>query len=390
MRRALASTTASFAAALLLMLALAGTAMAQSATVMTDQADYAPGTIVTITGSGWQPGETVTLQLVESPLIDTHPDMTAVADANGNIFNNQFSPDSYDVAVTFTLTATGSLSGSTAQTTFTDAGSASSGDGTMSVNPTSVTAASAGNNLTFTFQGEPNQGHSFDSGSIVTIDVPSGWSAPQSTNSSGTGFVSVSAGTCSASLSTISGSLITINQTCAGTSTFTFTYKNATVPTAAGASIFTTASRNGTTGTPVNIATSPQVAVIAGPATTLSVTGFPSPVTAGTSNSFAVTAKDANGNVAAGYTGIVKFTSTDGQAVLPGNYQFVAGDNGTHTFTATLKTVGTQSITATDTVTASITGTQSGIVVNAAVVRRGQTIVASLSRKDWYTGMALQ
>src|SRR5207245_6942425 len=70
MSRALASTTASLVAALLLVLALGGTAMAQSATVMTDQADYAPGSIVTITGSGWQPGETVTLQLVESPLID--------------------------------------------------------------------------------------------------------------------------------------------------------------------------------------------------------------------------------------------------------------------------------------------------------------------------------
>ena len=108
-----------FAAVLLLV--LAGTAVAQSATVMTDKADYAPGTIVTITGSGWQPGEAVTLQLVESPLIDTPPTMTAVADANGNIFNNQFSPDLYDVNITFTLTAAGGASGLQAQTMFTDA-----------------------------------------------------------------------------------------------------------------------------------------------------------------------------------------------------------------------------------------------------------------------------
>src|SRR5207253_4388984 len=118
MKRALASTTAPFAAAFLLALALGGTAMAQSATVMTDQADYAPGTIVTITGSGWQPGETVTLTLVESPLIDTHPVMTAIADATGNIFNDQFSPDQYDVSVKFYLTAVGSQSGVQAQNTF--------------------------------------------------------------------------------------------------------------------------------------------------------------------------------------------------------------------------------------------------------------------------------
>ena len=90
------------------------------ATVKTDQSDYAPGTTVNITGTGWQPGETVTLTLVESPLIDIHPTLYAVADQNGNIFNNQFSPDSHDVNVRFYLTATGSQS--QAQNTFTDAG----------------------------------------------------------------------------------------------------------------------------------------------------------------------------------------------------------------------------------------------------------------------------
>ena len=92
------------------------------ATVKTDQADYAPGTTVTITGTGWQPGENVMLTLVESPLIDTHPALYAVADQNGNIFNNQFSPDSHDVNVRFYLTASGSQF--QAQNTFTDAGSA--------------------------------------------------------------------------------------------------------------------------------------------------------------------------------------------------------------------------------------------------------------------------
>src|SRR3989441_12002452 len=89
------------------------------ATVKTDAADYAPGTTVTITGTGWQPGETVTLSMVESPLTDTHPTMTAVADAFGNISNNQFSPDVHDVDVRFYLTATGIQS--QAQNTFTDA-----------------------------------------------------------------------------------------------------------------------------------------------------------------------------------------------------------------------------------------------------------------------------
>jgi Bacterial Ig-like domain (group 3)/Bacterial Ig-like domain/Galactose oxidase, central domain len=100
--------------------ALASTELYAFSTVKTDQADYAPGSIVTITGSGWQPGETVTLTLLEAPLIDTPPTMTAVADANGNILNNQFSPDLYDVNVRFYLTAVGSQSGFQAQNTFTD------------------------------------------------------------------------------------------------------------------------------------------------------------------------------------------------------------------------------------------------------------------------------
>jgi hypothetical protein len=101
-------------------------------------------------------------------------------------------------------------------------------------------------------------------------------------------------------------------------------------------------------------------------ASTLVVTGYPSPTTAGISHNFTVSAKDAYGNTATGYTGTVHFTSSDGQAALPGDYTFIAGDGGTHTFSATLKTAGSQSITATDTATASITGKQTGITVNPA------------------------
>ena len=87
-------------------------------TVQTDQADYPPGTTVNISGSGWQPGETVTIQLVESPLIDTHGPYTINADASGIIADSSFITDVHDVDVKFTLTAVGSVS--QAQTTFTD------------------------------------------------------------------------------------------------------------------------------------------------------------------------------------------------------------------------------------------------------------------------------
>jgi hypothetical protein len=97
------------------------------------------------------------------------------------------------------------------------------------------------------------------------------------------------------------------------------------------------------------------------------VAGFPDPIVTGTAGKFTVTARDKFGNIATGYNGLVKFTSTD-PAVAPGkglpvNYPFVTGDAGVHTFSATLKTVGTWEIKATDANNSSITGSQTGIDV---------------------------
>ncbi len=82
--------------------------------------------------------------------------------------------------------------------------------------------------------------------------------------------------------------------------------------------------------------------------------------------SFTVTAYDPYGNVATGYTGTVHLTSSDPQAVLPASFTFTAADAGMLTFSVTLETAGTQSITATDTTTSTITGSETGIVVQAA------------------------
>src|SRR5262249_49959089 len=99
--------------------------------------------------------------------------------------------------------------------------------------------------------------------------------------------------------------------------------------------------------------------------TSISVTGFPSPVTTGVPGTFTVRILDANGFVATRYRGTVHLTSSDGVAGLPANYTFTAADSGVKTFTATLNTTGTQSITVRDTVTATVQGTQSGIQVNS-------------------------
>ena len=79
--------------------------------------------------------------------------------------------------------------------------------------------------------------------------------------------------------------------------------------------------------------------------------------TAGVAGNFTVTLKDAYGNIARGYTGTVHFTSSDGKASLPANYTFTTADKGVHTFTGlVLRKKGNQTVTITDTLNSSLTG----------------------------------
>ena len=124
---------------------------------------------------------------------------------------------------------------------------------------------------------------------------------------------------------------------------------------------------NGTAGSFTIVATATGVPAttftetnIPGPAAIFSVTGCPSPIVSGTPCSVTVTAKDASGNTATGYTGTVAITSSDPRAVLPADASLTSGVG---TFAVTLRTPGSQSITATDTMTSTITGSQTGITV---------------------------
>ena len=101
----------------------------------------------------------------------------------------------------------------------------------------------------------------------------------------------------------------------------------------------------------------------------ITVSGFPANPTAGTAYNVTVTAYDAYSNVATGYTGTVNLSSTDSNALFsPSSFTFTAANAGTHTFSATLETAGTQSIKASDTNNNNISGTETGITVQPAVV----------------------
>jgi hypothetical protein len=130
--------------------------------------------------------------------------------------------------------------------------------------------------------------------------------------------------------------------------------------TAAGGSYTVTATASGVSGSPASF----SLTNTPDRARAFVVSGFPSPTTAGFPQNLTITAQDQYGNIATSYSGTVQFTSTDPNAVFPLNN--VTLTSGTGTFSATLKTAGTQSITATDSTRTSLTGTQSGITVNPA------------------------
>jgi hypothetical protein len=97
-------------------------AEAAAANVTTDKTDYQPGETVVITGSGWLAGESVLIKLTQEPNVHGETTLTAEADEYGNIVNKEYSTTKEDLGTSYTVTATGQSSGSTATVNFTDGG----------------------------------------------------------------------------------------------------------------------------------------------------------------------------------------------------------------------------------------------------------------------------
>ncbi len=86
------------------------------------------------------------------------------------------------------------------------------------------------------------------------------------------------------------------------------------------------------------------------------INGLANDVSAGQPVSVIVTAYDPDGSVSQNYLGTVQFQSSDDQAVLPTAYTFTPGDQGSHSFTITFKTTGSQSLKVVDTQKPSLAG----------------------------------
>jgi hypothetical protein len=86
-------------------------------TISSDKPDYAPGELVTLTGSNWQPGEAVTLDVNDDQGQTWRRTALVTADAGGAVVDQFNLPDWF--VATYAVAATGTVSG-TATTSFTD------------------------------------------------------------------------------------------------------------------------------------------------------------------------------------------------------------------------------------------------------------------------------
>ena len=369
------------AAALALSLAFRGEAGAQmQPSVATDQADYSPGSIVSISGTGFQPGETVRLQVlridVDSNDGPEHLPWEVGADDSG-AFEAAWLVTPHEAGATLRLTATGLASGLAAETTFTDSVivPASGGEAIPADTFNGAYTTLTGPVISETVVADVGigtivltapAGFVFDTNAPLPYITLNGDNASKNINNLANGAIIPLA-------VTTNQVSFTVAVKSHGQARNTLTYSNIRVrPTAA----FPLASGNLTnTGTslfPNSTTNFGTLTEVAGSPTRLVVSGFPSPQTAGVAGTVTVKAEDQFGNPAAGYRGTIRLTSTDAQAALPADYTFVSGDNGTHTFSAgvTLKTAGTQSITVSDIAVGSFAGAQSGIIVNPAAAAR--------------------
>src|SRR3972149_5697585 len=108
---------------LLFILSQAGAALGQ-AIVQTDSSDYLPGETVLITGAGFDPAESVQVQVTHLSGIsggEGHDPWMASASAEGGFITSWVVPFDDNVGETLLVTAVGQISGLTATTTFTDA-----------------------------------------------------------------------------------------------------------------------------------------------------------------------------------------------------------------------------------------------------------------------------
>jgi hypothetical protein len=238
-----------------------------------------------------------------------------------------------------------------------------------------ISAISAADQFTYQIISGANSTDSFatstvvaGSGDVLTIVLKNTTGNPVS-------GVSASAFTLSLSGGASAGTFGAVTET-ATKGTYTATFSGITAGTASTLAV----SVGG-----IALATTPGVTVVPAAASTFVLDGLAAQVTAGVGAGLTVTARDAFGNVAAGYNGTIHFTSSDPAATLPSDYTFTGADLGIHSFTATLNSTGTESLTITDTVSKSLGVTRGNITVLPYPFASVQGVAIYLRRHQTFT-----
>lgn len=120
--------------------------------------------------------------------------------------------------------------------------------------------------------------------------------------------------------------------------------------------------------------------------TTFGLISQPS-VIAGNDFDLTVRALDQKGNIKTDYTGTVKFSSSDSQAVLPNDYTFQSSDSGMKVFKIKLKTSGNQSVQVAD---GTIQGLTKIIVGQGSVNYIGLSLNATTAVPNDAVGLTVQ
>ena len=224
------------------------------------------------------------------------------------------------------------------------------GIGRMTVVPNRVTAGTTENELSFAFTAD-----SAPLNGTTLVDVPRGWTKPQQANPAAPGYVELqSAGCAGTRIAGISSRRIVIATQCPRRHLFRLLYHKAAAPQiSADGFVFLTQTRQANAPKkapfrPLGPMKQPVVRV-RGAAQAGLFMAITSVATVGVPFGTTVRAVDQFGNNAPDYAGTVTLTSSDPSATLPAPYPYAAKDVGQHIFTGiVLHTVGTQTVTATD------------------------------------------
>jgi hypothetical protein len=120
----------------------------------------------------------------------------------------------------------------------------------------------------------------------------------------------------------------------------------------------------------------------AAPGTPTGRMGTPTAQTLGAPFSISISAVDVYWNLINTVTDLVSVTSSDAAALLPANAAFI---NGTNAFAVTIKSAGSQTLTASDITDGHTTGTSSAVTVNPGPFAQLQLLVPGETAAPWTT-----